>query len=109
MKLKRKNGDEAEHQKENTGVDSSGTSGQANRSYVQDMRNNRTNVQNYGSPWTEEDKRELTRLYLGGVGITEIAVQMKRREEAILSRAAKMGLKAKVYKKRKKREKEELS
>ena len=42
--------------------------------------------------WTLEEREQLIRMYTSLVGITEIAIQLQRRESAIIQQIVKLGL-----------------
>jgi hypothetical protein len=42
--------------------------------------------------WTEEEDRELVRMYRSGVGPAEIASHLQRRELGVLARLVRVGL-----------------
>ena len=44
-----------------------------------------------GDYWTEEEREQLCKLYRAGVGISEIAIKLKRAESAIIMQLTDLG------------------
>ena len=59
---------------------------------VKNMRKSAVRLERQGDYWSEEDKENLSKMFLEGVGITEMAVILQRSETAIIQQIEKMNL-----------------
>ena len=59
---------------------------------VKNMRNRTTRMDREGDYWTDDEKRELERLFNQQVDVTEIAVRLQRTEPAIMQKIEKLDL-----------------
>ena len=59
---------------------------------VKNMRNRTTRMDREGDYWTDDEKRELERLFNQQVDVTEIAVRLQRTEPAIMQQIEKLDL-----------------
>ena len=55
------------------------------------LRNGEGNNENYGKPWTDEERDRLDEAYHSGVGITKLALEFGRSESAIIQQLKLMG------------------
>lgn len=62
------------------------------RQGVINMRNRDSKLRNEGEYWTDEERRQLAANYIGGMGITEMAILFQRSEQAICQQLAVLGL-----------------
>ena len=62
------------------------------REAVINMRRSPALLERRGDYWSEEDKENLSKMFLEGVGITEMAVILQRSETAIIQQIEKMNL-----------------
>ena len=62
------------------------------REAVRNVRHSPASLERRGECWSEEDKEKLSEMFNDDIGITEIAVILKRLETAIMQQIEKMNL-----------------
>lgn len=62
------------------------------RESIKLMRSRTGQLDREGNYWSEDEHRQLERLFWKGVGISEIAVLLQRTEMAVMQQIDKMGL-----------------
>ena len=55
------------------------------REFLKSIRMRETHLEREGEYWTDEEREKLENLYNAGVGISEIAIELKRTEQAIMA------------------------
>lgn len=62
------------------------------KAIVQAMRKRTTRLDREGDYWSEEERKQLTSMFDGGYGITEISIVLQRTEPAVMQQVEKLDL-----------------
>lgn len=59
---------------------------------TKNLRNRTTRLEREGDYWSDNEREQLTELFVEGVGISEMAIELQRTEPAVFQQIEKMDL-----------------